>query len=1142
MFVFGDRVVCSAVDLVRAAHCEFALLRALDAELGTIPAESDAIASPTARATAENSEPGVAVGSELEVAVGSELEVAVGSEPRLTDYRAHFGTSVVEIVRPHDHAEDPAERATALAAAHTATVTALYAGAPVIGHPTFYDGRFHCSCDFLVRAQHRPRYTAHGSATTMSDQVSTALELAACAEAVGRAGAQSAVSVRLHLGARSSAQALRELLPVHRARRRRVEHIIEMKLAELLPVQWGDPRFLACGHCHSCVAALTAARDLLLVAGMPLATRTRLRAAGVGTIDRLVALHGTVPGVPVRTLAALRRQAHTQLEREIPGKPAYTLANPIALRTLPPPSVGDLSLTIAADEYSPLTVEIGGLDTVHLSLHGPSPTSDDPEHVVAQERRLLEQVLDYLTQRRRLYPDLHIYHYTSVVRTTLAHRTGRCGVDEQLLDEVLGTGAFIDLYPIVRNAVLVGESSYDLGQLRRLFSATALPSGATSDCRAVLWLRDWLLDRAVEHGVTPHGDERQASAATVLGESRPAPSCPSALEAALAEYAATHGDPLHPAAMMAATLGYHRREWQTSWWAHVDRLMLPAEEWADTPGVLLADTGAVDTTWHHRPGRAAMRRYLTLVGRIGAGHHGGPAAPALAPGAVVYTCYDRRGATHAGMSGDRHVTAEAIVLGCSTDTEFDDTVRLEELLPVECDPYDDLPFAIMPGLPARNEHFEAAIEHTAHRLLATLPTTPHEAIFDILARRAPRLHDGAPLPEVHGDHAAAIGAAVGALDRSYLAVQAGPGTGKTTTAARVLQRLLTHRKWRIGVVAPEDATVENLLDAAVGIGVLPELVAKRDPVALAPEWAVIDTARYRQFLHNAINGCILGGTPSDFADENVVARASLDLLVVADAGHFAVAGIVAVAASARNLLLLGDLAPSPAHGAHPAPVDESVLGWLAAAGHTVPAERGYFLDRTWRMHPAVCAPLSRLYYDGRLRSNETVTLARDLDGAQPGVRTVLVDHFGNSTSSPDEAREVVRRVRTLLTLSWSAGTTTRKLHPHDIFVIAPFAAQVGRIRNMLTRAKIEDVLVGTPDRFRGREAAVVLLSMTSSSSADAPAGMPALLTCGLLQAALSRAMWQAIIIRSPLLTEYLPATTAELSDLGTFLRLSGDRE
>ncbi|MGW4356662.1 hypothetical protein ACWELJ_31725, partial [Nocardia sp. NPDC004582] len=34
--LFGDRVVCSTGDLVAAARCEFALLRALDAELGLV--------------------------------------------------------------------------------------------------------------------------------------------------------------------------------------------------------------------------------------------------------------------------------------------------------------------------------------------------------------------------------------------------------------------------------------------------------------------------------------------------------------------------------------------------------------------------------------------------------------------------------------------------------------------------------------------------------------------------------------------------------------------------------------------------------------------------------------------------------------------------------------------------------------------------------------------------------------------------------------------------------------------------------------------------------------------------------------------------------------------------------------------------
>ena len=73
--------------------------------------------------------------------------------------------------------------------------------------------------------------------------------------------------------------------------------------------------------------------------------------------------------------------------------------------------------------------------------------------------------------------------------------------------------------------------------------------------------------------------------------------------------------------------------------------------------------------------------------------------------------------------------------------------------------------------------------------------------------------------------------------------------------------------------------------------------------------------------------------------------------------------------------------------------------WLAAAalgyvadGHAVlPSEFGYFLAESWRMHSAVTAPVSRLSYDGELRSNPAAD-ERMLHGIAPGVHPVAVHH------------------------------------------------------------------------------------------------------------------------------------------------------
>ena len=163
-------------------------------------------------------------------------------------------------------------------------------------------------------------------------------------------------------------------------------------------------------------------------------------------------------------------------------------------------------------------------------------------------------------------------------------------------------------------------------------------------------------------------------------------------------------------------------------------------------------------------------------------------------------------------------------------------------------------------------------------------------------------------------------------------------------------------------------------------------------------------------------GCVIGGTAWDFANANRVPPGSLDLLVIDEAGQFCLANTIAVAPAAANLLLLGDpqQLPQVSQGTHPEPVDTSALDWLVDGQRTLPDERGYFLDRSYRMHPAVCAAVSALSYEGRLHSHTERTAARRLDGYQPGVHVLPVRHQGNSIESPEEADAIVAEIRRLL--------------------------------------------------------------------------------------------------------------------------------
>jgi uncharacterized protein len=448
-----------------------------------------------------------------------------------------------------------------------------------------------------------------------------------------------------------------------------------------------------------------------------------------------------------------------------------------------------------------------------------------------------------------------------------------------------------------------------------------------------------------------------------------------------------------------------------------------------------------------------------------------------------------------------------------------------------------LPFALTPGRPFPTGKLRESIDTAAAEVAAGLPALPNTAIVDILLRRHPRSRSGAALPHT-GDTAADITGALLDLDSSYLAVHGPPGTGKTYTAARIIARLVNDHQWRVGVVAQSHAVVENLFRDLIGADVEPARIAKKDsPAGVA--WQVIDKDAYGAFVA-AHAGCVIGGTAWDFANDSRVAARSLDLLVIEEAGQFCLANTIAVARAATNLMLLGDpqQLPQVSQGHHPERVDASALGWLVDGRRTLPEDLGYFLDRSYRMHPAVCEPVSRLSYEGRLHSEESRTAARRLDGHPPGVYLLSIPHDGNSTSSPEEAATIVAEMQRLLGSDWTDEEGTRPLRADDVLVVAPYNAQVLLLREYFDAAGLPDVAVGTVDKFQGRQAPVVFVSMTASSIDDVPRGISFLLNRNRLNVAVSRAKYLSVVVRSKTLTEYLPSTPDRLVELGAFLSLA----
>jgi uncharacterized protein len=595
------------------------------------------------------------------------------------------------------------------------------------------------------------------------------------------------------------------------------------------------------------------------------------------------------------------------------------------------------------------------------------------------------------------------------------------------------------------------------------------------------------------------------------------------------------------AAFAAAAIDYHRREQKSFWWAHFARLVQPIEEWEDTRDVLIVEHARVERDWFKEGKQRSDRRHLRLWGRYGPGSSIRPTDTA-----GPFLLYEHPGPFAAASSDPGARSARTVrVLEVSDDA----SVLVEETLPADTAHYRRLPSALTPARPPNAGQQKPAIDEWAESIVDAQPQWPSDPMTDILRRQPPRMRSGALAERVRGtDTENLVGSVIAsllALDGSYCAVQGPPGTGKTYLGAHVIAALVRDHHWKIGVVAQSHAVVENLLDAVVNAGLATEQVGKVAKVGATEAehaFTVLPADGQGVFaLDHGTSGFVVGGTAWDFSNPARVSRRSLDLLVIDEAGQFSLASTIAASVAAKNLLLLGDpqQLPQVSQGTHPEPVDQSALGWIAAGHDVLPPELGYFLAESRRMHPAVTAPVSRLSYEGKLRSHPDAA-TRELAGIAPGLHVAPVTHVANSTSSPQEADRVTEIIRSMLGRPWSDPTKHRFAEPlteSDVIVVTPYNAQLMLVRDTLEAAGLPHVRVGTVDKFQGQEAAVSIVSLAASSPEDVPRGMSFLIMKNRLNVAISRAKWAAYLLYSPGLTDYLPATPDGVAELSAFLRL-----
>ncbi len=857
------------------------------------------------------------------------------------------------------------------------------------------------------------------------------------------------------------------------------------------------------------------------------------------------------------TFKKLRHQARLQLESQGLTRPKYELIPPDednprrGLALLPPASSGDVFFDI---EGYPFLGE--GLEylwgAVFLNANQPEFV-DWWAHDPKQENATFEAFVDWVHTRWQQDPAMHIYHYGHYEVDRLRRLMGRYGTQENEVDDLLRNEVLIDLYMVVRQSLRVGEPSYSLKNIERLYmeeregdvtaAADSLveyehwleaPDGSDwkssailkgirdynrQDCLSTWKLVEWFRGLQRENGIEwvpkPGASEEEGESGP---EAHPSHLLATELLAEIPESVPEDSkEKWRVHELLAFLLEFHRREDKPVWWAMFDRHEMEEEQLIDD----LACLGSLERT--SQPPEPIKRSLL-----------------------YEYQ-FDPNQDTKLA-AGSRCIYAHDLA-SKTTIEKFDPE---QGLLAVKLGAKREAPpnrLSLIPDEYVNAGVIKDSIFRTVQGWKESGDLQP--ALSDFLFRRRPRIqgNESGPLIPAGSDILEATARVVAGMEDTTLCIQGPPGTGKSYNAAHVIIELIRTGK-RVGISSNSHKAINNLMDhlaraatkqkvhlSAIKVGgdaADPSLehasikhVSSFSGVDLSPEAGVQ----------------VVGATAWGFSREGAVGE--FDYLFVDEAGQVSVANLVGMAASTRNIVLIGDQMQlsQPIQGSHPGESGLSCLDYLLQKHQTIPADLGIFLGQTWRMHPTICEFVSSAIYEGRLHSlpeTENRVVQVPSNGGQrikdeAGIVFVPVEHEGNTQGSEEEVQAILEISGELLgrQLGGLDGKPVKPLTLDDILFVAPYNMQVRMLRDALG----SDARIGTIDKFQGQEAPVVVISMCSSDAHSSLRGLEFVLNRNRLNVAISRAQSLVIVVANEKMARARCNTMEQMRLVNLFCRI-----
>ena len=1020
--------------------------------------------------------------------------------------------------------------------------SALEMGHDVIYQMPFVHEGIRGIADFLIRVDGDAGYASYepidAKLTRTQGKPGHVLQLCFYAEAIAALTGSAPKAMHLWLGSgdRETLE-VAQFSPYWRRLRRQLKVLLNQEQTTI------DTKPEPCSHCEICEFSGRCESEwrhedsLVYVANIRPPERAAMEISGVRTLVDLALRRSPVANVHGDNLRRLTRQAALQLSsRAHPDAvPNFEIVDatddPVyghGFSLMPASDDGDVFFDFEGHPF--WTAQHDLFFLAGLYLRDQTSTWDYDArwaHDLEQQAVMIKELVEFFAQRRTEYPSMHVYHYNHTERSSLERLTR--GTDtENLFNQLVDAGLFVDLFVVARNAVQVGTESYGLKSLERLtgFVRTGdIEGGAGAvveyeewmktkrpqllddissynreDVQATKALRDWLLEQRPEElewrdalvdapvfeldtdqlveGLKKFGEETPEH---LLGDllnywrrERSAYTSPKFAEAA-SDFGALYGD-----RDFIANLSFVRFE------------EIPKKSGEVTKYAFFSwPEQIVDTS-------SFTRQERVLYTGIGVEH---------GYGYISEIDHDKR---------------ELKMTWNGDEEEIGGLPRV-----ITIDGY------FWPG------EKPGVLFHLAEQIVNPVSMDPPSAVsLALLGRDCPRFVAGqGPVDEVFSDDLATTLQWVSHLDNSYVALQGPPGTGKTYSGAHIIYELIGAGK-RVGITAMSHAAIDNLLRATYDV-----FRQNNDVAALRvirqgarPSDGGLEGVRYNpkkeEFESNNFN--LVAGTTWLWSRAGLRAF-PVDVLIVDEAGQLALADAIASANAARNLILLGDplQLAQVSQAEHPDGSGASVLEHVLGQHATIPSTEGVFISETRRMHPDICSFISNQIYEGRLTSH--VSCAQQNTQFGTGLRWIRAEHAGRSTESYEESALVVEQIRSMIGTDWTNQTgESAPLTAGDFMVVAPYNDQVRLLRREFDQTPgLRGVQVGTVDKFQGREAPVVFFTMTTSSGDDMPRGPEFLFSRNRLNVAVSRARCLAYLVCTEKLLNSRARSIEEMRLIGT---------